>query len=72
MSVSMKESYETAMRAARESDEVLRYGRVFPESIDGSHGFSAGYVGFTWLTYETSSIADRADNAFGSPSRTVA
>lgn len=33
MSVSMREAYELALRSARESEEVLWYGRVFAESI---------------------------------------
>jgi hypothetical protein len=41
MSVSMKEAYECALRAARESEEVLWYARVFAESIERNIEFSA-------------------------------
>jgi hypothetical protein len=41
MSVSMKEAYECALRAARASAEVLWYGRVFAESIEKNVEFSA-------------------------------
>lgn len=44
MSVSMKEAYECALRAARESGEVLWYGRVFAESIEKNVEFSTKVI----------------------------